>query len=768
MTTNKLSILAFIFFCIFVFASAGAPNSAAQGCSDHLVDPKISIITFEDVAPADYVLEENFGGIGIDHNGWVYHCIDGYYSSIGIEDTAVFRYNSNTGEKQFLGTMREISEAEGNLEPGEEIAKIHAPVLEYNGKMYFASHSFHRKDEIQRGGHFYSYDLTTGMWQDLSKHDSEGVSAPGQGIITMDILRNHNKLVGFTFPKGEIITYDLATNKTTNHGRPISSDPPNVARHIAATDEGKVYFSYAKYNTPLYEFDVNTGNFADTGFDIHYGWLAGNTTNKTRTTVYLLDWLGHIYSINVSSGAITEIGNIIPAGHADYSVSYLHGLALSHDDTRLYTIPEIRDTNDNILGTLLYEYEVETGQKKYHINLLELAGIKRYAIGPAMADDGSIFYHNHNYSTGEVKLVKVYSNCAPAVCSDGTPANQCSKVTGSPWYCNGSLNLVEDYAQCGCENPDTDTDSDGHPDCMDNCPNDSGKTDPGACGCGVADTDSDGDGTPDCDDECPFNPAKTLPGICGCGVSDLDTDLDGTSDCNDNCPSDPGKTKPGICGCSVADIDTDFDGTPDCADTDDDNDGLPDGWEIRYGLNPLVDDAPEDADGDGYSNLEEYQGGSDPTYRYSLPGINGKLLMPRYRLYNPNNFHHHYTTDANEYNALENLGWIQEGAGCYLLNGKVTIESVEAVPYYRLYNPSSFEHHWTTDANEYNVLGTLSWIREGADGYVFASPVTGSEPLYRLYNPNTGLHQWTIDTNEKNVLIGLGFIDEGIACYVFP
>ena len=143
-------------------------------------------------------------------------------------------------------------------------------------------------------------------------------------------------------------------------------------------------------------------------------------------------------------------------------------------------------------------------------------------------------------------------------------------------------------------------------------------------------------------------------------------------------------------------------------------------------------------------------------------------LVARYRLYNPNNFHHHYTTDANEYNALETLGWIQEGAGCYLYEEIVTIDSVDAVPYYRLYNPNSFEHHWTTDANEYRVLSTIGWTQEGADGFVFASQVSSSEPLYRLYNPNDGLHHWTMDTNERDVLIGRGFIDEGIACYVFP
>lgn len=50
---------------------------------------------------------------------------------------------------------------------------------------------------------------------------------------------------------------------------------------------------------------------------------------------------------------------------------------------------------------------------------------------------------------------------------------------------------------------------------------------------------------------------------------------------------------------------------PNSADTD--SDGMPDGWEIGYGLNPLVDNAADDPDLDGRNNLKEYQDGTDPT-----------------------------------------------------------------------------------------------------------------------------------------------------------
>ncbi len=77
-------------------------------------------------------------------------------------------------------------------------------------------------------------------------------------------------------------------------------------------------------------------------------------------------------------------------------------------------------------------------------------------------------------------------------------------------------------------------------------------------------------------------------------------------------------------------VDHDMNGYSDIEEaTDTDGDGMFDAWEVDHGLNPLVNDANGDRDGDGTSNFQEFLTGRNPNDRSdgaTLP-INVQLIV---------------------------------------------------------------------------------------------------------------------------------------------
>ena len=125
-----------------------------------------------------------------------------------------------------------------------------------------------------------------------------------------------------------------------------------------------------------------------------------------------------------------------------------------------------------------------------------------------------------------------------------------------------------------------------------------------------------------------------------------------------------------------------------------------------------------------------------------------------YRLYNPNTEEHFYTSSTVERDHLDSIGWDYEGVGW---NAPEI-----GTPVYRLYNPNIGTHHYTTDANEKDTLDSIGWNYEGVGWFSSQGQET---PLYRLYNPNSGEHHYTMSTVERDYLDSIGWDYEGIAWY---
>lgn len=184
---------------------------------------------------------------------------------------------------------------------------------------------------------------------------------------------------------------------------------------------------------------------------------------------------------------------------------------------------------------------------------------------------------------------------------------------------------------------------------------------------------------------------------------------------------------------------------------------------VKRGSAPYVEwlGKRENPTGDGWATGSNY--GTDIVARMKALLNTQYVLLgsgDMYRVYNPNSGEHFYTSNKAEKDHLVNLGWKYEGIGW-------KAPTVSNFPVYRLYNANGGEHHYTMNVAEKNNLVKLGWKYEGI-GWFSADPNdSNSVPLLREYNPNafSNNHNYTTNANEHNWLVGLGWKDEGKAWY---
>ena len=137
-----------------------------------------------------------------------------------------------------------------------------------------------------------------------------------------------------------------------------------------------------------------------------------------------------------------------------------------------------------------------------------------------------------------------------------------------------------------------------------------------------------------------------------------------------------------------------------------------------------------------------------------------EFVTPMYRLYNPYSGEHFYTSNTDERDNLTRLGWTYEGIGW-------NAPKYSNYPVYRIYNPVGGEHHYTLSVDEKNNLVRLGWKDEGIGWYSAEPNSSESIPVKREYNPYefANNHNYTISLDEHNWLVGLGWKDEGTGWY---
>ena len=141
--------------------------------------------------------------------------------------------------------------------------------------------------------------------------------------------------------------------------------------------------------------------------------------------------------------------------------------------------------------------------------------------------------------------------------------------------------------------------------------------------------------------------------------------------------------------------------------------------------------------------------------QWNLDGILENHAPERlFRIYNPNNGDHVFTSSEPERRFLAANGWSDETSRSFDV---YRFKGAGLVAVYRLYNPNNSGHYYTTSIYERASLVTAGWVYEKIEGFVFEASQTDTTEIYHLYNPNGGQHLFTIGTGERDGLLQAGW-----------
>ena len=202
---------------------------------------------------------DTYNAISAASDGKIYYVLSSDKHDIAGR---MYSYDSSTGQIELLGDLTEVC---GEKDQHYIVqGKSHVRFYECDKKLYFSTHVgfYELSDGMDRlpqnapegyklypGGHFLSYDLETGKFEDLA------VIPDGEGAVSMTMDCDRKQMYAISWPSGKFIHYDVEKNVVKDLGQ-ISGNgeagmPGNDFRSLCRSlfvnpDTGTVYFSVSE------------------------------------------------------------------------------------------------------------------------------------------------------------------------------------------------------------------------------------------------------------------------------------------------------------------------------------------------------------------------------------------------------------------------------------------------------------------------------------------------------------------------------------------
>ena len=198
----------------------------SNGAAVYAQSPALQARPFHSGFP---LAHDTYNAISVAGNGKVYYVLSSQSIDTGGQ---MYCYDPRSGAITWCGDLTEACGEKGSKAISQ--GKSHVRFIEFGGKLYFSTHAgyYSMVDGMEKmgippegykaypGGHFLSYDLRTGKFENL------GVAPHGEGILTTNMDTARGMLYAITWPTGYFITCDLKTKTVREIGR-VSGEGEN-------------------------------------------------------------------------------------------------------------------------------------------------------------------------------------------------------------------------------------------------------------------------------------------------------------------------------------------------------------------------------------------------------------------------------------------------------------------------------------------------------------------------------------------------------------
>jgi hypothetical protein len=312
--------------------------------------PSVDVYLISGLPEADKeTLWSSWGNGCLASNGKYYFAIGDHRGYDG--DSYVYEYDPQKGS---LEKIIDIADAIGQKKGDYGHGKIHAPIYEYQGALYFATYWGKEKlvEEAAEHGYIgsilFRFDLKTRKLENL------GAIAPGFGLPNSILDSSRGLLYFYAVKKGDVVAYDLKNRTVKWKG---GSEYTAEFRSFMLARDGKVYFTDSKGRISFYDPNKNAAAQTSLILPGKENTLRAASLAMSDGRIFGMTHDGHLFEFNPTKLTLKDLGPNFLEG--DYTAI----IAVSPDQKYLYFAPGAHGSAVTS-GTPVVQYAINSGVRK--------------------------------------------------------------------------------------------------------------------------------------------------------------------------------------------------------------------------------------------------------------------------------------------------------------------------------------------------------------------------------------------------------------------